>query len=130
MLLAYSCLLPTVITVHCILSRLSIITAVYPADASTMMYREDLDEAFDSFDEGVYCRSRSWLFLAYLVSFGSIMAAVAVLLKDYALNDAVDGVWPGVAGLFQVTLILGSGLLLFVSRTPTEGGGSASYGAF
>lgn len=58
------------------------------------------------------------------------MAAVTVLLKDYALNDAVDGVWPGVAGLFQVTLILGAGLLLFVSRTPTEGGGTASYGAF
>ena len=94
------------------------------------MCREDLDEGYDSFDDGVYCRSRSWLFLAYLVSFGSIMAAVAVLLKDYALNEQVDGVWPGVAGLFQVTLILGSGLLLFVSRTPTEGGGSASYGGF
>lgn len=58
------------------------------------------------------------------------MAAVAVLLKDYALNEAVEGVWPGVAGLFQVTLILGSGLLLFVSRTPSDGGGASSYGAF
>lgn len=100
------------------------------ASCSTYICREDLDEGYDSFDEGVYCRSRSWLFLAYLVSFGSIMAAVAVLLKDYALNEQVDRVWPGVAGLFQVTLILGSGLLLFVSRTPTEGGGSASYGGF
>ena len=92
-------------------------------------HREDLEE-YDSFDEGVYCRSRSWLFLAYLVSFGSIMGSVAVLLKSYALNDAIDVMWPGVAGLFQVTLILAAGLLLFVSRTPAEGSGSANYGAF
>ena len=85
---------------------------------------------YDSFDEGVYCRSRSWLFLAYIVSFGSIMASVAVLMKDYALNDAVTVVWPGVAGLFQVTLILASGLLLFVSRTSAEGSSSTTYGAF
>ncbi|DBA90422.1 hypothetical protein WJX77_002012 [Trebouxia sp. C0004] len=91
--------------------------------------REDLEE-YDSFDEGVYCRSRSWLFLAYLVSFGSIMGSVAVLLKSYALNDAIDVMWPGVAGLFQVTLILAAGLLLFVSRTPAEGTGSTNYGAF
>ena len=85
---------------------------------------------YDAFDEGVYCRSRSWLFLAYIVSFGSIMASVAVLLKEYALNDSINAVWPGVAGLFQVTLILAAGLLLFVSRTPAEGSSSATYGAF
>ena len=85
---------------------------------------------YDSFDEGVYCRSRSCLFLAYIVSFSSIMASVAVLMKDYALNDAVTVVWPGVAGLFQVTLILASGLLLFVSRTSAEGSSSTTYGAF
>lgn len=91
--------------------------------------REDLEE-YDAFDEGVYCRSRTWLFLAYIVSFGSIMASVAVLMKDYALNDATTIVWPGVAGLFQVTLILAAGLLLFVSRTPAEGSSSVSYGGF
>ncbi len=90
--------------------------------------REDLEE-YDAFDEGVYCRSRSWLFLAYIVSFGSIMGSVAVLMKSYALNDATDAVWPGVAGLFQVTLILAAGLLLFISRTPAEGA-SPNYGAF
>lgn len=58
------------------------------------------------------------------------MASVTVLLKDYALNDAVDIVWPGVAGLFQVTFILGAGLLLFVSRTPAEGSTSTAYGGF
>ena len=97
--------------------------------SNTLPYREDLEE-YDAFDEGVYCRSRSWLFLAYIVSFGSIMGSVAVLLKSYALNDAIDVVWPGVAGLFQVTLILAAGLLLFVSRTSAEGSSSTSYGAF
>lgn len=87
-------------------------------------------EEFDTFDEGVYCRSRSWLFLAYIVSFGSIMGSVAVLLQSYALNDAVEVVWPGVAGLFQVTLILAAGLLLFVSRTPADGSSSTNYGTF
>lgn len=91
--------------------------------------REDLDE-YDTFDDGIYCRSRSWLFLAYIVSFGAIMGSVAVLLQSYALNDAVNAVWPGVAGLFQVTLILAAGLLLFVSRTPADGSAPSSYGTF
>lgn len=94
-----------------------------------VLCREDLDE-YDTFDDGVYCRSRSWLFLAYIVSFGAIMGSVAVLLQSYALNDAVDVVWPGVAGLFQVTLILAAGLLLFVSRTPADGSAPSSYGTF
>ena len=94
-----------------------------------MQCREDLED-YDAFDEGVYCRSLSWLFMAYIVSFGSIMGSVAVLLQSYALNDAVDAVWPGVAGLFQVTLILAAGLLLFVSRTPADGTSSSNYGTF
>ena len=58
------------------------------------------------------------------------MGSVAVLLQSYALNDAVEVVWPGVAGLFQVTLILAAGLLLFVSRTPADGSSSTNYGTF
>ena len=92
--------------------------------------REDLDDPDTFSDDGVYCRSRSWLFLAYIVSFGAIMGSVSVLLQSYALNDAVDVVWPGVAGLFQVTLILAAGLLLFVSRTPADGAAPSSYGTF
>ena len=63
--------------------------------------REELQD-FDAFDEGVFCRARSWLFLSYVVSFAAITGAVWVLLQDYALNDAVAQTWPGVAGLFQV----------------------------
>jgi len=83
--------------------------------------REELQE-YDAFDEGVFCRSRTWLFLSYVVSFGAVTAAVWVLLQDYALNEAATQTWPGVAGLFQVTLILAAALLFFVSRTPAEGG--------
>ena len=54
------------------------------------------------------------------------MGAVWVLLSDYALKEGSETVWPGVAGLFQVTLILGSALLFFVSRTPSDDSGGYS----
>ena len=63
--------------------------------------REEL-ETYDAFDEGVFCRSRFWLFISYVVSFASVIAAVWVLLQGYALND-VPSVWPGAAGVFQVS---------------------------
>ena len=92
--------------------------------------RDELLE-YDPYDEGVFCRARFWLFISYVVSFGSIIGAVWVLLQDYALVEGVDNVWPGVACLFQVTLILGSALLFFVSRTPTDSsGGGYDYGGF
>jgi hypothetical protein len=151
--------------------------------------REELDE-HDPFDEGVFCRSRFWLFLSYVVSFASIIGSVAVLptphtipnllscrarhtcrslyvekarlqprcpaaqvlLSQYALKPGIDNPWPGVAGLFQVrparfcrhalgpcallsraaqvTLILASALLFFVSRTPSSDSNYGGYGAF
>ena len=63
--------------------------------------RDELQE-YDPFDEGVFCRSRIWLFISYMVSFASVAGAVWVLLGHYALNPDVSNVWPGVAGLFQV----------------------------
>jgi Uncharacterised protein family (UPF0220) len=66
----------------------------------TFAYREEL-ETYDAFDEGVFCRSRSWLFISYVVSFASVIAAVWVLLQGYALGD-VPSVWPGAAGVLQV----------------------------
>lgn len=44
-----------------------------------MLCRSDL-AAFDSFDSASYCRQRFWLFVAYVVSFGSIIGAVTLLL--------------------------------------------------
>lgn len=91
--------------------------------------RSELDE-YDPFDEGVFCRSRLWLFISYIVSFAAVAGAVWVLLGHYALNPDVTNVWPGVAGLFQVTLILGSALLFFVARTPSTESNYGGYGAF
>lgn len=65
------------------------------------MRRDELEE-YDPFDEGVFCRSRFWLFISYVVSFASVVGAVWVLLGHYALNPDVTTVWPGIAGLFQV----------------------------
>ena len=44
------------------------------------MRREELQE-FDAFDEGVFCRSRTWLFLSYVVSFGAVAGSVWVLMQ-------------------------------------------------
>ena len=63
--------------------------------------RDELEE-YDPFDEGVFCRSRFWLFISYVVSFASVVGAGWVLLGHYALNPGVSTVWPGIAGLFQV----------------------------
>lgn len=89
--------------------------------------RDDLHEAYDAYDDGVFCRARSWLFVSYVVSFGSIVGAVWVLLSDYALKEGTSTVWPGVAGIFQVALILGSALLFFVSRTPSDDAGYSQW---
>lgn len=92
--------------------------------------RDDLVE-YDPFDDGGFCRSRFWLFLSYVVSFASVVGSVWVLMQHYAANPAAAGnVWPGVAGVFQVSCILGSGLLFFVSRTPVDGGYGGGYEAW
>lgn len=84
---------------------------------------------YDPFDEGLFCRARLWLFMAYVVSFGSFAGAVWVLLQAYALNPSAVTNWPGAAGVFQVILILGSALTFFVSRTPA-GESSSAYSQF
>ncbi|KAK9848556.1 hypothetical protein WJX84_001365 [Apatococcus fuscideae] len=92
--------------------------------------RDELQE-YDAFDEGVFFRSRFWLLMSYIVSIAAIGGSVAVLLKDYALDTSVQTAWPGVAGLCQTTLILGSALLFFVSRLPGDTDGSYSaYSSF
>lgn len=109
------------------LSVLLELSALLCTPSREVRRRDELFEAHDIYDEGVFCRARAWLFVSYCVSFGAIVGAVWVLLSDYALNPEVSNVWPGVAGLFQVALILGAALLFFVSRTPSEGSG---YGQF
>lgn len=36
--------------------------------------------SYDAYDEGVYCRSRIWLLMAYALSLGAIAGSVLVML--------------------------------------------------
>ncbi|KAJ9518487.1 hypothetical protein QJQ45_018514 [Haematococcus lacustris] len=58
--------------------------------------REDLQES-DPFDDAGYCRPRFWLFVSYLVSFASVVAAVWVLIACFTSNPELSAEerWPG-----------------------------------
>ena len=71
-------------------------------------------------DQGVYCRSRIWLLIAYLVCGGSIAGATIIML-------AAGGGGIGLAVVIQVACILAGALLFFVSRSEGEIG-DGSYG--
>lgn len=84
--------------------------------------RSDLS-SFDSFDAATFNRQRLWLFIAYVVSFGSIIGACVLLISHMSHEDAAPyDRWVGWAAVFQVTSILGAGLVLFMSR-----GGADDY---
>ncbi|KAF5831749.1 hypothetical protein DUNSADRAFT_12619 [Dunaliella salina] len=92
--------------------------------------KQDLDDG-DPYDDAGVCRPRLWLFLSYLVSFGSLVGSVWVLVEHYEQNPDISSTadkWPGVAGILQCSFILGSGLLLFISRGGSDD--DMSYGAF
>lgn len=92
-----------------------------------LVTREDVSD-YDPFDDDNIRRSRFWLFISYVLSFGAIVGAVWMLLQDYALKQSeVESIWPGVAGVFQVSLVLSSGLVFFLSRGSTDSGGFAFY---
>ncbi|GMH44975.1 hypothetical protein BSKO_12932 [Bryopsis sp. KO-2023] len=84
--------------------------------------REDVRE-YDPFDDDAMCRSRFWLLISYILSLGAVVGGVWMLVQDYATKDGVD-IWPGVAGLCQVFMVLASGLVFFLSRTSSDSGGS------
>ncbi len=81
-----------------------------------------LDEisSVDPWDEGVYCRSRVWLLVAYVVCAASIAGATLTMLTAGA-----SGI--GIASVVQVASILAGALLFFVSRSEGESG-DGSYG--
>lgn len=79
------------------------------------------DELADiSFGDGAYGRARLWLFISYIVSIASIVGAVLIFLTASAA-------WSGLSVLLQVALILGSALLLFVSRTGDNDSGYSMF---
>ena len=42
---------------------------------------------YDAFDSASFCRQRFWLFIAYVVSFSSIIGAAAIMLQHMAADD-------------------------------------------
>ena len=79
--------------------------------------REDV--ADDAGDDEDVCRSRSLLFLAYVIGFASVCRSVAIFL-DY--NKHSDyGSYPGVANILLTTLITASSLILWLTRAPLYG---------
>lgn len=79
--------------------------------------REELQD-YSPFDDGTGCRSRTWLFLAYVIAFTSLASAAGLLVRD-ALPGS-PSTWPGAAGVLQCALVLGSGLLYWLSRSTTN----------
>ncbi|KAJ7563628.1 hypothetical protein O6H91_03G117700 [Diphasiastrum complanatum] len=77
--------------------------------------KEDLQE-YSSYDDGEGCRSRTWLFLAYVISFVSLAGSVGMLVQD-SLVPKGPSTWTGVAGVLQCFLILISGLVFWTSRS-------------
>lgn len=84
----------------------------------TGVKRSDVQD-LDPFDDA-YCRLRSWLLTAYIISFGAILGSVAVMFQ-------AAGAWGGLAVIFQVACILGAALIFFLSRSSSE---SAGYSGF
>lgn len=55
---------------------------------------------------GIVCRSRTWLFLAYVISFVSLAGAVGLLVED-ALVPEKPSTWTGIAGVLQCSFVVG-----------------------
>jgi len=98
-----------------------------------MIRRDELEQDYDSFDDAGHCRPRFWLFVSYVVSFAAVIGSVWVMIAHYGNKPdlSANDKWPGAAGIFQVVCILGSGLLLFVSRSPSDDASTyGGYGSF
>ena len=83
--------------------------------------RSDIDSYAQNGDygdgDGVVCRARGALFLAYCLSFASLaLAATGLLLSG--------GGWVGAAGVLNCLFVLGAGLVLFVAGGSGEGDGA------
>eukprot|EP00249_Psilotum_nudum_P010017 c22284_g1_i1 orf=416-835(+) len=77
--------------------------------------RDDLQD-YSPFDEGEGCRSKTWLFLAYVIAFVSLAGSVGMLIEDAVLKTG-PSTWTGVAGVLQCFFVLASGLIFWTSRS-------------
>ncbi len=53
----------------------------------------------------LWCRSRTWLFLSYVIAFVSLAGSAGMLVQDALLPDTPSS-WTGVAGVLQCTCVL------------------------
>ncbi|GJP51774.1 hypothetical protein CLOM_g10916 [Closterium sp. NIES-68] len=93
------------------------VPGIFAALAAMMFNAVHRDELLDysPYDDGAGCRSRTWLFLAYVIAFASLAGAAGLLIKDASPPSTSS--WPGAAGVFQCAFIIGSGLLYWLSRS-------------
>eukprot|EP01111_Echinosteliopsis_oligospora_P009094 TRINITY_DN2604_c0_g1_i1.p1 TRINITY_DN2604_c0_g1~~TRINITY_DN2604_c0_g1_i1.p1 ORF type:complete len:150 (-),score=34.56 TRINITY_DN2604_c0_g1_i1:100-549(-) len=68
-------------------------------------------------EEGVTARVRAWLFLAFVLSFGSVAASIWIMV---ALFSPPETQWPGVAMILQSIFIFVSSLCFMYSKTPSD----------
>jgi hypothetical protein len=69
--------------------------------------------------------NNAWLFISFLIMFGTIIAAVWVLV-DYFANT--NDMWPGIALVIQTVCQLLSAVVFFIGRE--NGGGAPQTGMF
>lgn len=75
------------------------------------------------YSDGVVCRARGALFVAYCLSFAALATAATGLLTS-------GGGWVGAAGVLNCLFVLSSGLVLFVKGGGDDGGGDFGYSGF
>ncbi|PSS19427.1 Transmembrane protein [Actinidia chinensis var. chinensis] len=74
--------------------------------------REDVDYSpYEDSEE----RLKLWLFLAYVVSFVSLAAAVTLLIHDSQVKSGPSS-WTGTAGVLQCVFVFISGLIFWASH--------------
>ena len=80
--------------------------------------RSDIDAyAQSGDDDGVVCRARGALFLAYCLSFAALALAASGLLLS-------GGGWVGAAGVLNCLFVLAAGLVTFVAGGSSDGDGA------
>ncbi|MCO5588589.1 hypothetical protein L7F22_042546 [Adiantum nelumboides] len=78
--------------------------------------KRDEIQDYSPYDDGKGCRSRTWLFLAYVISFVSLVGSFGLLIQDALVNSAASS-WTGMTGVLQCVFILASGIIYWTSRT-------------
>ena len=84
------------------------------------------DDAFA--DDGASARARAWLFVSYVLAFGSVAGAASVLAHASSVDPPAPArVRQGVGSVLQTAFTLASALPLWVLRSADDDGGAFIY---